>query len=242
MSAETILVVEDEDDLRAIIVYHLKREGFRVLETTNGEDAVQIIRRERPAVVLLDLMLPGIDGIRVCSMLRRNAEQPDLSIVMVSALASEDDVLRGLELGADDYIRKPFKPKEVTARVQAVLRRRRPSVGEATGEVMHHPPLSINQARHEVHLAGMPVMLTATEYRLLCTLMSYPERVFDRMQLLRLISDHPTGAIGRNIDVHIRAIRRKLGDYAGMIDTARGVGYRFLPCRDGDASGAAAGR
>ena len=229
MSAETILVVEDEDDLRAIIVYHLKREGYHVLDTASGEEAVQIIRRDRPAVVLLDLMLPGIDGLRVCTMLKSHLSLPELSIVMVSALATEDDVLRGLELGADDYIRKPFKPKEVVARVATVLRRRRPSIGDAAGEVLHHPPLSLNQARHEVLLAGIPITLTATEYRLLCALMSYPERVFDRMQLLRLISDQPVGAIGRNIDVHIRAIRRKLGDYAGMIDTSRGVGYRFLP-------------
>lgn len=236
MHAQKILVVEDEPDLREILVYHFKREGFTVFESGNGEECLQIVRRENPSVLLLDLMLPGLSGLQVCRMLKAQPQATGLSIIMISALTSEEDILRGLELGADDYVRKPFKPKEVVARVRTVLRRLRPAGNETAEEILHFAPLILNQARHEVTLEGQPVAFTATEYRLLTVLMSQPERVFGRSQLLRQISDFRSGVVGRNVDVHIRSIRRKLGQHAPMIDTSRGVGYRFLPLGSTDTS------
>jgi two-component system phosphate regulon response regulator PhoB len=207
----------------------LKKEGFTVFATDDGFDTLQLVRRENPAVLLLDLMIPGLNGLQVCQRLKADQSASGMSIIMVSACDAEDDVLRGLECGADDYVRKPFKLKEIIARVRTVLRRSRPFVEGMADEVLSFPPLTLNQASHEVFLDGVRLALTATEYRLLRFLMAHPERVFDRAQLLRQISDHKTDVIGRNIDVHIRSIRRKLAAQATMIDTARGAGYRFLP-------------
>jgi DNA-binding response OmpR family regulator len=180
-------------------------------------------------VVLLDLMLPTMDGWEVCRKLR-NAAGYGVHVIIISARNQEDDVLRGLDLGADDYVRKPFSLKELVARVRTVLRRVPPSTKLLhPDEIICHPPLSLSTASHEVRLDDAPLSLTATEYRLLHLLMSHPGRIFNRQQLLAQVGEQRTHLTGRNIDVHIRALRRKFGPHAGMIDTARGVGYRFIP-------------
>jgi two-component system phosphate regulon response regulator PhoB len=224
-----ILIVEDDSDLREVLIYHLKREGFAVTATGDGGEALQIAQRQRSDVILLDLMLPGLDGWQVCRQLRANTGS-GVHVIIISARDQEDDVLRGLELGADDYVRKPFSLREIVARVRTVLRRVPP--GSATGEadtMLKHPPLTLSAVSHEVRLADAPLQLTATVYRLLHLLMAHPGRIFDRQQLLVQIGEQRSNASGRNIDVHIRALRRKLGLHAAMIDTARGVGYRFWP-------------
>ena len=228
-----ILVVEDEADLREILTYHLNREGFSVVATGDGYESLQLAQRERPDIVLLDLMLPGLDGWQVCRRLRTTGNS-SAQVIIMSARDAEDDVLRGLELGADDYVRKPFRLKEVVARVRTVLRRvPLGASAEDAGDMLAHPPLTLSVARHEVRLQGEPLALTATEYRLLHLLMSHPERIFGRQQLLGQICEQRPSASGRNIDVHVRSLRRKLGAHAAMIDTARGVGYRFTPVPPG---------
>lgn len=225
-----ILVVEDDADLRELLVYHLRREGFHVFATGDGYESLQVARQEQPHVVLLDLMIERLDGLQVCRQLKSEALAVNVSVIIVSARTDEDDVLQGLWLGADDYVRKPFKPKEVVARVKTVLRRARLLIGsDPTRDVLTFPPLALNHASHDVTLEGARLALTATEYRLLHFLMQHPERVFSRAQLLTQVSDHKPSATGRNIDVHVRSLRRKLGAHAALIDTARGVGYRFLP-------------
>ncbi len=229
VSAGKILVVEDEPDLREILIYHFKREGFDVCSSGDGWESLQIAQLERPDVVLLDLMLPTIDGWEVCRKLRAQVGY-GVHIIIISARNQEDDVLRGLELGADDYARKPFSLKELVARVRTVLRRvpsgTRPGHAE---EALCHPPLTLSTASHEVRLDGVPLQLTATEYRLLHLLMGHPGQIFNRQQMLAHVGEQRTHLTGRNIDVHIRALRRKFGAHAAMIDTARGVGYRFVP-------------
>ena len=227
--AGKILVVEDESDLREILIYHLKREGFDVCASGDGWESLEIAQNEKPDVVLLDLMLPTMDGWEVCRKLRARAGS-GIHVIIVSARNQEDDVLRGLDLGADDYVRKPFSLKEIVARVRTVLRRVPSGATQHhLDEIICHPPLALNTASHEVRLDDVPVPLTATEYRLLHLLMSHPGRIFNRQQMLAQAGEQRAHLTGRNIDVHIRALRRKFGRHAGLIDTARGVGYRFMP-------------
>ena len=228
MSALKVLVIEDEPDLRDILLYHLGREGFSIESTHDGFEALQLVRRQRPDVVLLDLMLNGLDGLSVCEQLKADPVSAGLHIIIVSARVTEEDVLGGLARGADDYVRKPFKPKEVIARVRAVMRRTS-TAPVVADEVLRYPPLELNHVSHEVTLAGVRLALTATEYRILHYLMTHPERVFTRAQLLRQTPGEIADVIGRNIDVHIRSLRRALGGHAALIETARGVGYRFVP-------------
>jgi DNA-binding response OmpR family regulator len=205
-----IMVVEDEDDLREIMVFHLTREGFSVVATGDGYESLQLAQRERPDVVLLDLMLPSMDGWQVCRRLRATMPGRRINIIIVSARDAEEDVLRGLDLGAADYIRKPFRLKEIVARVRTVLRRTPlPGPQEVAGEILRFPPLVLNLANHEALLDGIRLALTATEYRILHFLVAHPERIFDRPQLLAQISEHKTSVSGRNIDVHIRSLRTR---------------------------------
>jgi len=229
MTAGKVLVVEDEPDLREILIYHLKREGFKVYASGDGWESLLIAQREKPDVVLLDLMLPTMDGLEVCRKLRAQASY-GVHVIIVSARNQEEDILRGLELGADDYVGKPFSLKEIIARIRTVLRRVPAGTTHRNpDEIISHPPLSLSTASHEVHLEKIPVQLTATEYRLLHLLMGQPGRIFSRQQMLAQVGEQRAQLTGRNIDVHVRALRRKFGHHAAMIDTARGVGYRFVP-------------
>ena len=225
--AHRIICVEDEQDIRELIEYNLRREGFEVETAANGQVGLDKIRRLGADLVLLDLLLPGLDGLEICRRLKMDAVTRDIPIIMVSAKGEESDVVLGLGMGADDYVTKPFSPRELIARIRTVLRRSSaPRLDDPVDRIVHKG-LVIDHQRHEVRVDQELVTLTATEFRLLYFVASHPGRVFTRDQLVsRVIGDSAT-VIDRNIDVHVRAIRKKLGPYRDLIETIRGVGYRF---------------
>jgi len=224
---QKIVVVEDEPDILEVIEYNLTREGFRVVTARDGGDGLKKARSELPDLLVLDLMLPGIDGLEVCRRLRADDVTRALPVVMVTAKGEEADIVVGLGMGADDYLVKPFSPRELLARIRAVLRRANAQAQATTSERVEFPGLVIDIGRHEVLVREAPVMLTPTELRLLHFLALHPGRVFTRDQLLaRAIGEHAV-VIDRNIDVHIRSIRKKLEEERERIETVRGVGYRF---------------
>ncbi len=221
-----IVIVEDEPDIREALEYSLKREGYRVWSAGDGVRGLELIRGNTPDVILLDLMLPGIDGMEVCRRVQSDPVMKGACIIMVTAKSDETDVLVGLGFGADDYVTKPFRNGELIARVKAVLRRGKLR-DEVASNLVRCEDLIIDSLRHEVTLAGVLVVLTATEFRLLRFLALNPGRVYTRDLLLNeIIGDHAV-VVDRNIDVHVRAIRRKLGEGRNLIETIRGVGYRF---------------
>ncbi len=226
MAQETVLLIEDERDLIEVVEYNLKREGFQVISTTNGEKGLDLAKQKRPAVVLLDLMLPGLDGIEVAKRLRADPLTRDIAIIMLTAKSEESDVVLGLGVGADDYVTKPFRVKELIARIRTVLRRGRLQDDLPTGERIERSGLVIDGAKYEVTLDGAPVAMTLTEFKLLSTLASAPGRVFPRDMLLQKMQGD-VWVDERNIDVHIRSIRKKLGKRSDFIVTVRGVGYKF---------------
>jgi phosphate regulon transcriptional regulator PhoB len=227
---EKIVVIEDEPDIQEVLRYNLSQDGHDVIVASDGLEGLNTVRALLPELVLLDLLLPRLDGLEVCRRLKSQATTREIPIIMLTAKGEERDIVLGLGLGADDYITKPFSPKEVLARVQAVLRRSqsaRPG-GEITG-LLEFDGLTIEPVKHRVSINGSDTRLTATEFRLLHHLASHPERVFTREQLIdKAIGDRAV-VIDRNIDVHIRAVRKKLGSYRNLIETVRGVGYRFQP-------------
>jgi two-component system phosphate regulon response regulator PhoB len=227
MPADKILVVEDEADIFEVIVYNLQREGYTVLATRDGEEGLELARRESPRLVLLDLMLPGMDGIEICRRLKQDPVTGDIAVIMVTAKGEESDVVLGLGVGADDYVVKPFSPRELMARVKAVLRRGPIRDDAGPVERVQHDGLVVDAVRHQVTVNGESRSFTATEFRLLHYLASHPGRVFTRNQLLNRVIGEDAIVIDRNIDVHIRAIRKKLGSLRDLIETQRGVGYRF---------------
>lgn len=227
MPKERILVIEDEEDLIEVMSYNLRREGFDVRSASNGADGLRKARQHGADLILLDLMLPDIDGLEICRRLRRDALTTRVPVIMVTAKGEESDIVLGLGVGADDYIPKPFSPRELIARVKAVLRRGPPRGEEGPPERVVRGPLVVDAARHEAMLAGEMMTLTATEFRLLHFLAAHPGRVFTREQLLRRVMGENVVLIDRNIDVHVRAIRQKLDEHRDLIETVRGVGYRF---------------
>jgi two-component system phosphate regulon response regulator PhoB len=222
-----ILVVEDEADILDVLEYTLSREGYHVLSTRDGTDAIDLARQEAPRLILLDLMLPGLDGLEVCRTLKADAVTRDIPIVMVTAKGEETDIVLGLGLGADDYVTKPFSPKELVARVKAVLRRGPLRDREGADARLVFENLVIDPARHEVLVNGTHIDFTPTELRLLHLLASHPGRVFTRDQLVSRVIGEGAYVVHRNIDVHVRGIRSKLGRLRARIETVRGVGYRF---------------
>lgn len=227
MSRTKIVVIEDEPDIQEVISYNLKREGYQVTAVSRGDEGLTVVRNQAPALVVLDLMLPGMDGLSVCQQLRADSLTKDIPIIIVSAKEEESDVVIGLGLGADDYISKPFSPRELLARVKAVLRRATTREDPAM-ERISIKDLLIDVLRHEVRVQGELVKLTATEFKILYQLASQPGRAFTREQLLNRVLGEGVVVVDRNIDVHIRSVRKKLGPCADMIQTIRGVGYRFL--------------
>lgn len=234
VTRQKIVAIEDEPDILEVVQYNLSREGFQVFTATSGDEGLKTVVREAPDLVLLDLLLPGLDGLEVCRKLKVDPMTQRIPIIMVSAKGEESDIVLGLGVGADDYISKPFRPKELIARVKAVLRRGSLREEEANGERLVRGSLAIDSIRHEVRVHGKPVVLTATEFRLLHLLVSHPGRVFTRDQLVSRVIGGGAAVIDRNIDVHIRSIRKKLGDLRNMIGTIRGVGYRFQDEADED--------
>jgi len=229
-SGQKILVVEDEPDIRKLVNYNLAQEHFKVIEAEDGEQALKVIQRDKPHLVVLDLMLPGLSGIEVCKILRERAETAKLPILMLTAKAGEADRVVGLEMGADDYLAKPFSPRELVARVRAILRR---ADGNANKEV---PPayekggLKIDFTTYEVFARGKIVKLTLKEFELLRFLVQNPNRVLSRDQLLDRVWGGETYVTPRTVDVHIRRLRKAIekdDSRPKWILTLRGVGYKF---------------
>lgn len=227
MSRTQVVVVEDESDILEVLSYNLRREGFEVSSSLDGAQGLALIQQQLPDLVLLDLMLPGIDGLEICRRLKSNPVSQHIPIVMVTAKGEESDVVLGLGIGADDYLVKPFSPKELIARVKAVLRRTSANVEAEDEQRVLIDGLDIDISKYKVAFNGEEIKFTATEFRLLHYLASHPGRVFSREQLLDRGFSNDAIVVDRNIDVHIRAIRKKLGDDQNFIETIRGVGYRF---------------
>jgi phosphate regulon transcriptional regulator PhoB len=228
----TILVVEDERDIRELVRFHLEQEGFEVHEAETGEQALAQAASLRPALIVLDLMLPGVDGIEVCRRLRSTAATASLPIVMLTARATEVDRVLGLELGADDYVTKPFSPRELLARVRAVLRRTHGEDVPAPHEIYERGRLRLDFDTYEVFVDGRPGGLSLREFELLKFFVRHPNRVYDRLQLLDLVWGRDTHVEPRTVDVHIRRLRRRIerdDTTPELILTVRGVGYKFNP-------------
>ncbi len=226
MAKENILVVEDEEDIQELITYNLTKEGYQVVAVSSGEDAMISVAKQPPDVILLDLMLPGADGLEVCRMLRNDVATRDIPIIMVTAKGEEADVVVGLELGADDYVTKPFSPKVMIARVRAVLRRTRVRPEDESADIRIHD-LVIKPGRHEALVDGEKVDLTVTEFRLLHLLARRPGWVYTRYQIVDALHGDDYPVTDRSIDVQIVGLRKKLGRAGSYIETVRGVGYRF---------------
>ena len=221
-----ILVVDDEPDITALVAYHLAKAGYRVSTAANGPDALRAAREERPDLVVLDLMLPGISGYDVLAELRRLDETRDVGVILLTSRREEADRIRGLSLGADDYLAKPFSPAELSLRVAALLRRlAAPAV--AAGSTMTAGPITVDRAAHRAMLDGREFPLTATEYKLLVTLLERRGRVQSRPRLLETVWDAQPDIQTRTVDMHVQRLRTKLGDEGRMIETVRGFGYRF---------------
>jgi len=224
---KSIVVVEDEPDILEVLSYNLRREGFEVATSDDGEKGLKLIQGNRPDLVLLDLMLPGMDGLDICRSLKSDPTTGHIPIIMVTAKDEESDLVLGLGLGADDYVTKPFSPKELVARVKAVLRRGHPDQQTTNKERIEIDGLVLEADKHKVSLNGEVVKFTATEFRLLHYLASNPGRVFSREQLIIQASGDGVVLVDRNIDVHVRAIRKKVDPTQYFVETIRGVGYRF---------------
>ena len=226
MAKENILVVDDEEDILELIRFNLVREGYKVLTAPSGEEALSIAQSEMPSLMVLDLMLPGIDGLEVTRVLKNDSKTKDIPIVMLTAKGEEADIVTGLELGADDYITKPFSPRVLVARVRAVLRRQLKEYREETPVLRIHD-MVIHPGRHEVLINGKPVQLTLTEFGILEYLARRPGWVFTRSQIVDAVKGEDYYVTDRSVDVQIVGLRKKLGPAGSYIETVRGVGYRF---------------
>jgi two-component system phosphate regulon response regulator PhoB len=225
MKNATILIVDDEEDIRELVELNLAREGFEVLGSETGEGALGTARQKQPDLILLDLMLPGIDGLEVCKVLKADAKTKHIPVVMLTAKGEESDIVTGLEIGADDYVTKPFSGKILVARVRRLLRR----VAERTdekGPIKIHE-LIIDPGRHQVIAKGKPVDLTVTEFNILHTLARRPGLVFTRYQIVDALHGGDYIVTERAVDVQMVSLRKKLGSCGKYIETVRGVGYRF---------------
>ena len=226
MAKDHIVVIEDEEDILELLRYHLTREGYSVTTATNGEQALKIISQKSANLVLLDLMLPGLNGLEICRSLKRDPKTAAIPIMMVTAKNEESDVVLGLELGAEDYIMKPFSMKVLVARVHAVLRRRKQAVMDMDAVIRIHD-LVINPGRHEVLIKGKPIEMTFSELRILHVLARRPGWVMTRAQIVDAVRGEDYAVTDRAVDVQIVGLRKKLGARAEYIETVRGVGYRF---------------
>ncbi len=229
-----VLIVEDEDDIRELVSYHLLKEGYQVAGVASGEEALEIAERQVPDLILLDVMLPGMDGFAVCRQLRAAPRTANVSIMMLTAKSEEADIVRGLNEGATDYVTKPFSPRVLLARVRAALRRQQAVATAAEeddfdecDEVITIHELVVHPGRHEVRVGGVAVPLSSTEFRVLYFLAGRPGWVFSRQQILDGVHGDNYAITDRAVDVQIVGLRKKLGDAGRYIETVRGVGYRF---------------
>ena len=221
-----ILVVDDEPDITALVAYHLAKAGYRVSTAANGTDALRAVAEQRPDVIVLDLMLPGLSGLDVLQTLRKQDDTRDIGVIMLTARREEADRIRGLSLGADDYLTKPFSPGELTLRVGAIVRRLS-AAAVAGGSQITAGPITIDRSAHRVLVEGQELQLTATEYKLLMTLVERRGRVQTRPQLLETVWDAQPDIQTRTVDMHVQRLRTKLGPAGDLIETVRGFGYRF---------------
>jgi two-component system phosphate regulon response regulator PhoB len=226
MTKETILVVDDEEDILELVRYNLAREGYQVICAISGEKALTKTKTEKLDLIILDLMLTGIDGLDVARRLKQNQKTSKIPIIMLTAKGEEADIVTGLELGADDYVTKPFSPRILIARVKAVLRRHRPEE-EDLGEVLHIHELTIDPRRRHVLANAEPIELTFSEFQILLYLAKRPGWVFTRSQIVDAVRGDDYPVTDRSVDVQIVGLRKKLGTFAHYIETVRGVGYRF---------------
>ncbi len=224
---ELIAVVDDEPDILELVALHLKKAGFRVQGFLDGQSFLAFLQKELPDAVLLDLMLPDADGLEICGFMKKQEALSRIPLIMVTARSEETDRIIGLELGADDYVSKPFSAKELVARVKAVLRRQRPS--EAAKRIEIGGILSIDLEKYEVRIGGKLIDLTSTEFRILKLLAAKKGWVFTRHQVLDYLWGHEKAVLDRTVDVHIRNLREKLGDAGTLIKNIRGVGYKLEP-------------
>jgi two-component system phosphate regulon response regulator PhoB len=226
MAGESLLVVEDEQDILNLLAYNLENAGYKVHKAGTGSQGVVKAREHVPDLILLDLMLPDFDGMEVCRRLRQDPKTQTIPIIMLTAKSGDEDIVHGLEAGANDYVTKPFSPKVLEARIRNVLRSRSEPSGE-TPSVISHRGLEIDKARHEVKFQGEGVVLSATEFAILYHLASHPGWVFSRNQIIDAVKGQNYPVTERSVDVQILGIRKKLGDTGQYIETIRGVGYRF---------------
>jgi two-component system alkaline phosphatase synthesis response regulator PhoP len=223
--ARTILLIDDEPELVKLLDYNLSKAGYLVLTAKDGAAGLATARKHAPDAVILDVMMPGLDGWEVCKRLRQDPSTSALPVIMLTAKADEGDRVLGLELGADDYVTKPFGVRELLARVKALLRRS--EVAASSPEVIKSGKIVLDSARRTVTVAGKPVALTATEFNLLKALAEKEGRVISREDLLSLARGEEVAVMDRTVDVHVAALRKKLGKYGEMVETVRGVGYRM---------------
>jgi two-component system, OmpR family, alkaline phosphatase synthesis response regulator PhoP len=226
MARAHIFVVDDEPDILELVHYNLTQHGYDVSCSLSGEEGLVQMRSRPPDLLLLDVMLPGMDGLEVCKALKQNSRTADLPIIMLTARSEEADIVAGLELGADDYLTKPFSTRVLLARIKAVLRRHHTATPTETEELIRGD-LVIRPGRYEVLAIGQPVQLTRTEFRILHLLARRPGWVFTRNQIIEAAQGDDTSVTARSVDVHMVSLRRKLGSYGEAVETMRGVGYRF---------------
>jgi len=231
MPDKSILIVEDEKDIQELIRYNLSKEGYRVTSADSGEEGLKTAQSLHPDLVILDLMLPGLDGLEVCRQMKKNSATAHIPIIMLTAKGDESDIVAGLEMGADDYVTKPFSLKVFTSRVLAVLRRSR---NEPASEenILRFPELMIHPGRREVRVNDEPVSLTYTEFGILKYLASRPGWVFTRNQIVEAVRGDGYSVTERSVDFQVVGLRKKLGTAASRIETVRGVGYRFKETRN----------
>lgn len=227
MSGETVLIIEDDDDIREMVRLHLVRDGYKALEATDGDKGLRLGQERLPDLILLDLMLPGRDGLEVCRLLKQEPKTRHIPVIMLTAKSEDSDIVSGLELGAEDYITKPFSTKVLLARVRAVIRRHKEGVLPPDHAVLRIRDLVINPGRREVLLKQKPVDLTFTEFAILHALARRPGWVLTREQIVDAVRGADYAVTDRAVDVQIVGLRRKLGAKADYVETVRGVGYRF---------------
>ena len=226
ISRQSVLVVEDEEDIMEVIRFNLEKEGYEVHQALSGEKALQVIENNLPSLVLLDLMLPGINGLDLCRIFKQNDRTKAIPVIMLTAKSEDADIVAGLEMGAEDYITKPFSPRVLVARVRTILRRRESGVKDDSS-VIQVEGMQIHPGRHEVTMGDNVVDLTPSEFRILHYLARRPGWVYSRDQIIDAIRGHGYVVTDRAIDVQVVGLRKKLGDYGKFIETVRGIGYRF---------------
>ena len=227
MSKQKILIIEDERDLIDVLTYNLTKEGYDVISASDGREGMQRAQLTQPDLIVLDLMLPVMDGLEVCRQIRSDSRTKDIRVLMLTARSEDVDEIVGFNMGADDYVTKPFKVKPLIHRIKALLRR-----GASSGDdqdLLHAHGVEVDRVNHVARCDGAELLLTPTEFNLLWTFVRQPGRPFSRNELMDTSRGEDANALERTIDVHIRALRQKLGEQAGLIETVRGIGYRFRP-------------